>query len=147
MRSQPNSTSITRSRKRRGGAVLETAMVLPIVIMLGFGVVDYGYVIYLTNTFQAAAQAGARTAIVDTSQNSDVTSTISTLMTAAGIPAANYTVTLSPSNISGLSSGTTITVTITGTWGTLGTKILPQSFGGMSTSKQIVGVSVMQKEP
>jgi Flp pilus assembly protein TadG len=136
-----------RQTRRAGSAVLETCLVLPILIMLGFGVVDYGYCIYLTNAFQGAAQAGARTAVLDTSANSDVNTAVSTMMTAAGVSASNYTVTLSPSNVSGLTAGTNVTVTITGTWGNLGTKILPTMFGGMSNSKQIIGVSVMQKEP
>jgi len=134
------------SRKRSGSAVLETCLLLPILIMLGFGVVDYGYCIFITNTFQGAAQAGARVAILDTSANSDVTTAITTTLTAAGVSASNYSITLSPANISGLAAGTSITVTISGTWGNLGTKILSTSFGGMSNTKQITGASSMVKE-
>ena len=115
--------------------------------MLSFGVVDYGYCIFLHNAFQGAAQAGARTAVLSSSVNSDVTTIIATRLTAAGIPAANYTVTLTPSTISGLTSGTNITVNVSGTWGTLGTKILSTTFGGINNSKVITATSVMQKEP
>ena len=44
----------------RGASVLEMALVLPILLMLSFGVVDYGYYFYVKNTVQGAALAGAR---------------------------------------------------------------------------------------
>jgi Flp pilus assembly protein TadG len=140
------SRSANLPRKRSGSAVIETALLLPMLIMLAFGVVDYGYCIFLTNTFQGAATTGARVAVLDTSTNSDVTTAVSNMMTAAGISPSSYTVTLTPSTISGLSAGTSITVAVSGTWGNLGTKILPSSFGGMSNSKVVTGVSVMVKE-
>jgi len=114
--------------------------------MLGFGVVDYGYCIYLTNLFQGAAEAGARVAILDTSANSDVTTAVTNALTAGGISSSKYTITLSPSNISGLAAGTSITVTVSGTWGNLGTQILSTSFGGMASTKTISGASSMVKE-
>jgi Flp pilus assembly protein TadG len=144
----PKNTSAARTRKR-GASTLEMALVLPLLIMLSFGVVDYGYYIYLKNTFQGAAEAGARAAVPYAATNSNVTGTtgiVTTMMTAAGFPSANYTVTLSPANVSGLSVGTAITVTVSASWGTVGTHALGTSFGGISNAKQIVGVAVMQKE-
>lgn len=125
------------------------ALVLPILLMLSFGVVDYGYYIYLKNTFQAAAQAGARAAVPYAATNSNVTGTggiVTAMMTAAGFASSQYTVTLSPSNVSGLSSGTAITVTVSASWSAVGTHALGTSFGGIGSSKQITGTAVMQKE-
>jgi Flp pilus assembly protein TadG len=125
------------------------AFVLPILASLSFGVADYGYFFYLKSTLQGAAQSGARAAISSAATNASVNGTngmVTNVMTAAGIPASNYTVTLNPSNISGLSVGTPITVTVTAVWGTVGTHALPASLGGISNAKQIVGIAVMQKE-
>jgi len=131
---------------RRGGAVLETCLLMPILIMLGFGIVDYGYCIYLANVFQGAAQAGARAAIPNSGVNSSVTAAVSAMLSPSGISSSKYTVTTSPSSISGSAAGTSITVTVSTTWGTAGTNILSTTFGGISSGKQIQGVATMQRE-
>ena len=138
---------ISARRNRCGGAsVLELSLVLPILIMLGFGVVDYGYFFYLKNTFQGAAQAGARAAIPYAATNSNVTAIVNQMMSAAGFASNKYTVTTNPSSVGGLSSGTAITVTVSSTWSTVGTSALATSLGGINGSKQIAGTAVMQKE-
>src|SRR5579864_4899926 len=87
-----------RGRRRRGSSVLEFVLVLPILIMLSFGVVDYGYFFYVKNTLQGAAEAGARAAVPPTATNSNVTTVISNMMTAAGLQSSGYTVTLNPTD-------------------------------------------------
>src|ERR1700685_2453549 len=119
------------AESRRGGALVESVLVMPLIVMLGFGTIDYSYYFFLKNTFQGAAQAGARAAIPSSAANSNVTGVISTMLTAAGVSSSNYTVALSPTNVCGLSSGTNITVTITGNWSTLGTHMLSTSMGGI----------------
>jgi Flp pilus assembly protein TadG len=140
-------TGIARKRARGGGALVESILVMPLIVMLGFGTIDYSYYFYLKNTFQGASQAGARAAIPSAAVNSNVTGVISTMLTAAGIASSKYTVALSPTNVNGLSSGTNITVTITASWGTVGTHMLSTSLGGIGNAKQVVGTAVMQKEP
>lgn len=139
---------IRRSRfgPRRGGAVLETALVMGVLIMLSFGTAEYGYFFFIKNILSGAARDGARTAIADTATNTTVLASISTAMTAANIPSSKYTVTLSPSDVSTATAGTAITVTVSATWGTVGVTPLPTSMGGISSSKQVQGVCVMYKE-
>ena len=50
-------------RARRGNAVLETALVLPILLALSFGLVEFGYFFYVKHNMQGAAREGARVAI------------------------------------------------------------------------------------
>ncbi len=135
-----------RVRARRGGAVLETALVMSILIMLSFGTAEYGYFFFLKNILAGAARDGVRAAIPSTALNSDVTSAISTVMTAAHIASGNYTVTTSPSDITAASTGSTVTVTITCTWGTVGVTPLPVSLGGIPNSKQLTAMAAMRKE-
>ena len=132
--------------RRRGTSVLEMALVLPILLMLSFGVVDYGYFFYVKNTVQGAAQAGVRAAIPASATNANVNTVISNMMTAAGIPSGSYTVTLTPTDVSTAAAGSTVTVQITCTWGNVGLHALSSSMGGISNSKQIQGVAVMVKE-
>ncbi len=47
-------------RGRRGQALVEFALVLPIFLLIIFGMVDIGRYVYLTNAFNEAAREGAR---------------------------------------------------------------------------------------
>lgn len=136
----------SRFAPRRGGAVLETALVMGVLIMLSFGTAEYGYFFFIKNLLAGAARNGARTAIANSATNTTVLSSISTAMTAANIPSSKYTVTLSPSDVSTATPGTAVSVTITCTWGTVGVTPLPTTLGGLSTAKQVTGTCVMFKE-
>jgi len=143
---RPRVPASPRLLHERGASVLEMALVLPILLMLSFGIVDYGYFFYVKNTVQGAAQAGARAAIPASATNSDVTNLINNMMTASGLQNSGYSVTLSPSDVSTASAGSSITVTVTVSWANVGLHALSSSMGGISNSKQIVGTAVMRKE-
>jgi Flp pilus assembly protein TadG len=50
-----------RGRNRsRGQALLEFALVLPIFLLIVFGIIDIGRYVYLTNAFNEGAREGAR---------------------------------------------------------------------------------------
>jgi Flp pilus assembly protein TadG len=56
-----------RSWRRRSAAeTLELALALPLLLVLAFGTIEFGYWFYLEHNFQAAAREGARAAIVST---------------------------------------------------------------------------------
>ncbi len=131
---------------RRGGAVLETAIVMTLLIMLSFGTAEYGYFFFLKNMIAGAAREGARAAVPSTAVNSNVTSAISNVMTASHIPSSAYTVTLSPTDVSTATTGTPISVTVSCTWGTVGVTPLPVAMGGIPTSKQVTATEVMRRE-
>lgn len=131
-----------RVRRRRGNAVLEAALVIPILLLLAFGTVEFGHYFYVRNNVQGAAREGVRAAIVASATNSDVNAAVLSSMTAAGLEDSGYTVTTSPSNVSGQAAGTTITVTVTCEWGTVGMR--PMQL--ISASKQVRGQAVMRKE-
>lgn len=127
---------------RRGNAVLEAALVIPILLYLAFGTVEFGYFFYVKNNLQGAAREGVRASIPPGATNTDVTAAISSQMTAAGLQGSGYTVTTTPANISGLSPGTTVTVNVQCTWGTVGLRPLQL----ISASKLVKGQAVMRKE-
>lgn len=138
--------SSNRPARRRGGSIMELMLVFPIMLMLSFGVVDYGDYFYLKNTLQGASQSGARAAISTSATNTSVTSVISASLTAAGLSSSQYTVTFSPTDVSTAAAGSTVSVTITATWSNVGTCVLSTYFGGISSSKQILGTATMIKE-
>lgn len=55
---------------RRGQSLVEFALILPIFLLVLFGIIDLGRGVYAYNTIQNAAREAVRVAIVD--QNEDV---------------------------------------------------------------------------
>ena len=49
---------------RRGAAVVELAIVLPVLLLLVFGIIEFGHVAYVRHVLINAATVGARAAIV-----------------------------------------------------------------------------------
>ena len=61
-----------RRRVPRGQALVEFALVLPIVLLLMMGVFDFGRAVFAYNSLSNAAREGARVAIVDQTVNGGV---------------------------------------------------------------------------
>jgi TadE-like protein len=63
----------TRLRRRtRGQSLTEFALILPLLILLLMGILDFGRAIFAFNTLSNAAREGARVAIVDQTVTSGV---------------------------------------------------------------------------
>lgn len=131
---------------RRGGAILEAALVMPVLIALSFGTAEYGYFFFVKNIIAGAARDGVRAAVPSAASDSDVTLAVQNAMSAAGIQSSKYTVTLSPSNIATASQGSSVSVTVTAVWGTVGVTPLPTSMGGISVDKPVTVTAIMRKE-
>lgn len=144
MRTSPNTQR--RPIARPGASVLEFVLVIPILTMLSFGIVDYGYYFYVKNTVQGAAQAGARAAIPGTALQSDVTTAVSNILTAAGLQNSGYTLTTAPADITTASVGSTVTVTVKVNWSSVGLHTLSSGYGGISNAKVLTGSAAMRKE-
>ena len=80
---------------RRGAVTVEMALVLPIFMMLVFGIIEFGRGFMIMQLVTNAAREGCRRGIIDGSTNSDVTSYIQTFMQSSGnVPTASTTVTI-----------------------------------------------------
>jgi len=130
------------SLRCRGNAVIEAALVLPILLVLAFGTVEFGYFFYLRHNLQGAAREGVRAAIIASATNSDVNSAVASAMTSYGLQNCGYTVSISPNDVSKTGDGTSIIVTVQCNWGTAGVRPL----GLISSSKVVAGRAVMRKE-
>ena len=135
-------------RCRSGNAVLDMALIMPLLIMLTFGAVEYGFALYIKHSLQAAAREGARAAVVSGATATDVQTAVDSAMAAAGFAQAKYTrpPTIAPAGWATAAAGTTITVTVNTTWGTAGCKVLPNYLGGIPTTKTLAGATTMRKE-
>jgi Flp pilus assembly protein TadG len=142
---------VLRRGRRSGGSLVEMIFVLPILLGLAFGVVEYGYFIFVKHTVQAAAREGARAGIVASATNQNVTDAVASVMSAAGLSYTGYSVGVtdpagSPVSVGNVAAGDGLKVTVQCTWGSVGIHPLPEILGGMSSSKIVKGSTVMRKE-
>ena len=105
------------NRRRKGAAAVELALSLPFLFALAFGMLEYNNIVRLRSRMVNAAYESARLAtrpVTSTSSaaSADAVATYcQTLLTQLGVNGA--TVTVSPSNLSGITPQQTVTVTIT----------------------------------
>lgn len=82
----------TRSN-RRGAAVVEMAMVLPIFVMIVLGIVEFGRAMMVGQMVTNAAREATRLAIVDGSSNTNVTTWVTTFLNESlGVNTSDVTV-------------------------------------------------------
>jgi Flp pilus assembly protein TadG len=69
-----------RNVSRRGAVAVEAALVFPILLLVTFGAIRYGWFFIKLQQITNAARCGARTAVLYTTDHSKVTDIISTLL-------------------------------------------------------------------
>ena len=102
----------TKRDRRRGVVLIEAALVFPILLLLTFGLIEYGWLFLRMETITNAARRGVRVAVTPDATTSEVLAAVDDSMTNAGLEDSGYTVTLTPANISSLEPGEIITVHI-----------------------------------
>lgn len=140
-----------RPTTRRGSAVMEAALVFPVLLTLTFGSIECGHYFFVKHTFQGAAREGARAAIPPGATNNDVITAVAQTMKAAGyenVPTVKYTVAIRNAtdtadiNVATATAATGILVKVSGVWGTIGVR--PMAV--LDSAKPVVGQTVMRKE-
>jgi len=91
---------------RRGIASLEFVMILPILLLLLFGVMEYGWMLSKAAALNNAARDGARVGARADATSADVTAAVAARMSDAGM--SGYTLSIS----GGAATGTVLTVEI-----------------------------------
>ena len=76
---------------RRGAAIVETAVVAPLLVLAMFGMIEVGYAFMIKQTVTLASREGARSGALPGATEADVTSAVSAAMTAAHL--SGYTLT------------------------------------------------------
>ncbi len=93
---------LTRHRRERGAAAVEFALVLPLLLALVLGTIDWGYYFFVEQVVVNAAREGARagSVIVDpTTGNSAAQTRALDYLTAAGVAKLNCTVDVPPTDV------------------------------------------------
>lgn len=129
--------------------VIEAMVAMGLLFLISFGMVEFGYSFYCKSMLTAAAREGARTAAMTGSNNSDVSKAVDKALSGTGWASNKYTVDVTDTsnnavNAQNVSAGTAIQVTVSATWGTLGSGMRPMKL--IPTTKVIAGVCTMRKE-
>ena len=101
-------------RNRRGVAVVEFALVLPIFFMMVFAMIEFGRMVMVRQVLTNASREGARIGVLDGATTAEVVDKVEAYLTSASIPfTAGNVVSVSPSPPSSAGYGESVSVTVT----------------------------------
>jgi Flp pilus assembly protein TadG len=114
------SLTVRHCRGRKGQALAEFALILPVVFLLIAGIIEFGRGWNIKQAVTDAAREGARwTVIVDASTTTDITDRVKQRLTLANIPTTDppTTISITPAGFfkcpGGVGSGEEMTVLVT----------------------------------
>lgn len=85
-----------QSCPRRGAAMVEMALVMPVFVMVALGIIEFGRALWVANMVTNAAREATRSAVLDGSTNSSVTQAARDFLTSTlNVPANDVSVTIS----------------------------------------------------
>lgn len=98
-----------RSRER-GAMAVEFAIILPLVLLLLYGILEMGRIMMVQNMATSSAREGARTAILPGATNDAVTTRVTSVLSGAGL--AYDSLATDPEDVSTVDGDNPITVTV-----------------------------------
>lgn len=127
--------------REKGAAVVEFAVVLPILLAFLFGILEFGRVMMVNHTLNNAARAGARIAALPGADNSSVLDAINEELSGCGLSYDDCV--FDPADVSTADRDDPITVTVRVNYESIG---FVTGYFPMLSGKQLVGTVVMRKE-
>lgn len=97
---------------RRGAAVVEFAIVAPVLLLLVFGMIEYGRLVMVQQVITNATREGARSAVLDGATTTGVTTIVNDFLTASRVSGAIVTVTPSPPSSAAFGDPVTVSVQV-----------------------------------
>jgi Flp pilus assembly protein TadG len=132
-----------RRKNRHGAAIVEFAVVAPVLFLLIFGMIEYGRMVMVQQVLTNASREGARQAVLDGATYNGVNSFVSSYLTSAGIPsAAVQPIAMSPSDPQTAGYGAPISVTVSVNFNQVSWLPAPIWLGG----KTLNATTTMRKE-
>src|SRR4051794_33706781 len=99
-----------RLARARGMALIEAAIVMPLIFLLVFGVIEYGWLFLKAQQISNACRQGARVGIRPSSDAATITSAVQSALRVNGLDTSGYTLTITPSDPTTLAAGAALTV-------------------------------------
>ena len=103
---------LRRATRRRGLALIETALLLPLLMALTLVLIEYGWVFIKIQQLNGAAREGARAGARSGGTNAQVTAAVDAVMARANMGGSSYSVTTVPANVANAAAGSTIRVRV-----------------------------------
>ena len=103
---------LRRRANRRGLAMVDAALVFPLVLLLLLGLLEYGWMFLRAQEVTHAARHGARIGARADSTNEDIRQAVAEWMAQVEVDEGGYDVEISP-DVALLEPGETLTVTVT----------------------------------
>lgn len=116
-------------RERKGAAVVEMALILPVMLLVVLGVLVIAQLIYFRKSLVIAAAEGVRLAADRTTQADDVEARVSAILTARRID--DVQVDVSPGELLSLTPGSRVTVRVAAPFEAFGMSFLGLDAGMM----------------
>ena len=91
--------------------LIEAAIVFPLILLITFAIIEYGWLFMKFQHVTNAARAGARVGVRADSTDAEVAAEVQALLNAEGI--TDYTLSSVPASASAPSTGESFTVTVT----------------------------------
>jgi Flp pilus assembly protein TadG len=129
-----------RLGNRRGAAVVEFAVVSPVLVLMILGIVEFGRMSMVQQTVTTAAREGARHAVVDGSTTTEIKASVTSFLAAGGITGAE--VSLRPDLSGTVLHGDPVSVSVSVPFSNVSWLPVPHFLGG----KVLSSTAVMRRE-
>jgi Flp pilus assembly protein TadG len=133
-------TRRTGKQSRKGAALLEFAVILPVYLLFVFGIIEYGRMVMVQQIITGAAREGARVGVLDDSTSATVSTAANRILSAAGIASATISATPDPPSSATYASFVTVTVSVP--FSSVSWLPSPMYLGG----KTLTSTSIMRRE-
>ena len=120
-----NRNQTCASYRALGIASLEFVIIMPVLLILLFGVMEYGWMFTKSGELVNAAREGARTGARVDATNADINFVVDARMTQAGMGAAGYTTTITQAAVVGDPVTVQVTVPYDGNVELIGFFLIP----------------------
>ena len=88
-------TKLRKNANRKGAVIVETALVLPVFVLVSFGIIEFGRAMMVSQVITSSAREGARLAVLTGSTNAQVEQAIKDFLEEAiGVAPAQVSVTI-----------------------------------------------------
>jgi Flp pilus assembly protein TadG len=126
-------------RRRRGAAIVEFAIIAPILFMLVLGSVEFGRAVMAKDLLANAARAGARTGALPGKSNTDIKSQATTSLSDSGVSGATIAITVNgaATDAGSAAQGDIIQVTVTVPYKSVSWLPSPWFFGNTTLSETV----------
>jgi Flp pilus assembly protein TadG len=125
---------------RQGTAVVEFAVVAPILFAIVFGLIEFGRAMMVQQALVSGAREACRVGVLAGTTRQDIVDRATASLNAAGI--SSFTITMNPDPPSSASEGTPVTITVAVPFNNVSWLPAPIYLGG----KNLTASSVMRRE-